>query len=395
MDPAQPGHPRMTPNPQSAVFCSTVRGWGWGAPDCVWPKAAAVLLQKQIPVTLVVHPDCLERDEIRALRDAGAVIFVQPRRKAAGGHWSGLRHRLIRPRSESRLATHLHQLPAPHFFFNQGGAYDLLDEDFFLPWTESPGAGYDIFVHLNQPMPPFDTATREKAKSLFLRAERCLFNSPWTRRITETQLLQDLPNARLFSYMLARSVAEPQPWPDDGDGVARLASISRLDAHHKGLDVLLLGLARMPANGPRWHFDIYGYGPDGPYLGEMIRWLGLESRVSLHSFVKDVSTVWKDHHMLVLTSRYEGLAVSMLEAMSCGRPVLRTPYGGSEWVEDGRTGFLCPSAEPDTIAASLTRALESRDQWPRMGKAARENVLSRHPADPWSVYLEPFAHLNP
>lgn len=385
----------MTRAPQSAVFCSTVRGWGWGAPDYVWPKAAAVLLEKKIPVTLVVHPDCRERDEIRALGEAGAAVFVQPRRKAAGGHWSSLRHRLTRLRSESQLSDHLRQLPAPHYFFNQGGAHDLLDEDFFLPWISGGMASYDIFVHLNQPLPPFDTGTRAKAKALFLGARRCLFNSPWTRRITETQLLQELPNARPFSYMLNASVAAALPWPEADDGIARLASVSRLDAHHKGLDVLLLGLARLPENGPRWHLDIYGHGPDGPYLKEMIRWLGLESRVSLHDFVKDVSTVWKDHHMLVLTSRYEGLAVSMLEAMSCGRPVFRTPYGGSEWIEEGRTGFLCSCAEPEVIATSLTQALACRDQWPHMGKAARESVLTRHPADPWSVYLEPFSPPNP
>ena len=98
--------------------------------------------------------------------------------------------------------------------------------------------------------------------------------------------------------------------------------------------------------------------------------------------------VWRRNQTLVLVSRYEGLAVSMLEAMACGRPVLRTPYGGADWIEDGKTGFICPAPEPELIAATIRQALARYADWPQMGLAAHEALTKRLPRDPERIYLE-------
>jgi glycosyltransferase involved in cell wall biosynthesis len=137
--------------------------------------------------------------------------------------------------------------------------------------------------------------------------------------------------------------------------------------------------------------SFYGQGPDREYLESLTRSLGLSNRVTFPGHQSDVHQIWQENHLLVLVSRYEGLGVSMLEAMACGRPVLRTPYGGAaEWIVAEETGYLCPAAEPELIARSLSDALTRNSQWKKMGQAAHRLIRERYNAKPWDVYLAPF-----
>ncbi len=109
------------------------------------------------------------------------------------------------------------------------------------------------------------------------------------------------------------------------------------------------------------------------------------------SFCEDIRDVWWQCHLLILVSRYEGFGVAMLEAMACGRPVLRTPYGGcSEWVAEGETGFVCPAPEPLLIAETLEKAMRQFSRWPVIGQAAHTRVRTQLDRRPESVYLQPF-----
>jgi len=98
---------------------------------------------------------------------------------------------------------------------------------------------------------------------------------------------------------------------------------------------------------------------------------------------------WAGHELLLLPSRFEGLAVSMVEAMGFGRPVIRTPYGGcEEWMEDGRNGYVCPAPEVSLLVETLKRALAERERWPEMGRRAHEKVEANLDPDPGRVFLE-------
>lgn len=383
----------MQATPQSAVFYSSVRGWGWGAPDYVWPRAAHILLDRGIPVLSIVHPSLLQHSEIIALQLRGATILPQPPQLLNYGRISKLRSWINQRISFKRsLKSHLNKLKNPHIFINQGGSYDVLFEDELRQALENKAVSYDLFFHSNNPVTPLPASVRADAVRLFTNANRCLFNSEWMRDLTEIQILKKLENSAFFNYRVRFPYETPLPWPvDDFLGTVKFAAISRFDTHHKGLDALLKGLSLLPVDLPPWSLDIYGHGPDGAYLQELIVWLGLQLRVTLHPFVENVQSVWATHHILVFPSRYEGLGVSMLEAMACGRPVLRTPYGGcSEWILHGQNGFICPASEPALIADSLSLALRSKEKLPAMGQNAFSRIQSQLPCDPWTVYLEPF-----
>ena len=76
--------------------------------------------------------------------------------------------------------------------------------------------------------------------------------------------------------------------------------------------------------------------------------------------------------MLVLTSRYDGFGLVVLEAMLAARPVIVSrEVGAASFVEEAQCGYVC-GPSPESIYAALLRALETRDQWQEMGRRGRD-----------------------
>ncbi len=379
----------MANTPDTAVFYTTNRGWPWGAPDYVWPTAAERLLANGVRVQLFIHPEALHRTEVKSLTLKGAEAYEQPPFPLRKGRLSTLRNQLKRTLGGSPPSKIIPD--NSHIFINQGADIDLLYERDLIPVIQRPRVAYDIFVHLSYPTSPIPATERDESLHLLAGAHRVYFNSRWTREITETKLAATVSNAETFTLPIRFSHPSPRPWPSGS--TARFACICRLDVMHKGLDVLLLALKELTANPTSWRLDLYGDGTDADiaYLQNLITHLQLSEHVSLHPYQTHIETIWDQHHMLLLTSRYEGLGLSMLEAMACGRPVLRTPYGGAEeWIEDGQTGYLCPAPEPALIQQALSRALDEFSRWKELGDNAFKKIAtsqSPHPTDP---FLKPF-----
>jgi glycosyltransferase involved in cell wall biosynthesis len=382
--------PGSSTAPRTAVFYSSIRHWGWGAPDYVWPLAAAQLLDRGIPVIAVVRPQVWDHPEVRQLAARGAQIFLQPPLVYRRGRLSELKELWQRFSTSTRpLRRALQSAARPHFFIDQGGAFDFLEETQLRHWIAECHATYDVFFRSTRYESPLPTAARRTAIAFLEGAQRTLFNSQWTREVTETQLVHRFGNAAYFKHLVRFPHDAPLAWPVGS--TLRLASVSRLDAHHKGLDVLLQALALLPPDLPAWSLEVYGQGPDESYLRDLTAALHLEDRVRFRSSTDDIRGVWRDAHLLILVSRFEGLSVSMLEAMACGRPVLRTPYGGcAEWILPDETGFVCPAPEPSLIADTLQRALLAHERWPDMGHAAHARIQTHLERHPEAIYLKPF-----
>jgi glycosyltransferase involved in cell wall biosynthesis len=96
----------------------------------------------------------------------------------------------------------------------------------------------------------------------------------------------------------------------------------------------------------------------------------------------DVAFEVRRCNVLVLPSFTEMCPVVVLEAMSCGRPVVASNRAGiPEIVQDGRTGLLANPDCPATFADALTRLLSDRSLADAMGTAGREAVLQKYTSD--------------
>jgi glycosyltransferase involved in cell wall biosynthesis len=155
-------------------------------------------------------------------------------------------------------------------------------------------------------------------------------------------------------------------------GPPRLVTVGRLQAPK---DAVTLVRALAALRGRSFEAVLVGDGPDRPTVEEEVRRLGLESAVELLGERDDVPELLRTADVFVLSSRSEGLPLSILEAMAARLPVIASNVGGvSEVVVDGDTGLLVPPGDPQSLAAAIERLLEDQALGRRLGEAGRIRV---------------------
>jgi len=109
---------------------------------------------------------------------------------------------------------------------------------------------------------------------------------------------------------------------------------------------------------------------------------GLQHKVILTGEREDIPEILAASDLFILSSRWEGLPRSIIEAMMAGLPVVATRVGGvPELVEDGITGFLVPPKDPGALAEALQKLIEDPELRRRMGEAGREKTLREFTLD--------------
>ena len=123
---------------------------------------------------------------------------------------------------------------------------------------------------------------------------------------------------------------------------------------------------------------LVGDGELRPAVERAVSEKGLQEKVSFLGLRDNVSNLLANCDLFVLPSDYEGLPLTVLEAMAAGKPVVSTRVGGvPELVEDGLTGFLVPPRDPEALSQAILRLAKDHDLCLRMGQAGQRKVLER------------------
>jgi glycosyltransferase involved in cell wall biosynthesis len=150
--------------------------------------------------------------------------------------------------------------------------------------------------------------------------------------------------------------------PQKGHGVLLEATRRLLDSGERDFRVLLAG--------------------DGALRGDILahaEGLGLGEHVELLGFRSDVPALLANADAMILPSLYEGLPLSVLEAMAAGRPVIATRVGGNAGVlEDGVHGLLVPPNDVPALASAMHALLRDRSAGRTMGERGRARVAERY-----------------
>ncbi len=128
----------------------------------------------------------------------------------------------------------------------------------------------------------------------------------------------------------------------------------------KGFDLLIPAFAQVAERHPDWTLRICGDGPQRKPLERQIMALGLSNNVLLMGPVDRLDLEMSQASMYVLSSRFEGLPMVMIEAMSLGLPVVSfdCPTGPREVIQNGRSGVLVPDGDVDALAQAMLAVIE-------------------------------------
>ena len=209
-------------------------------------------------------------------------------------------------------------------------------------------------------------------RSIFENAEKVCFVSLENRHQCEVDLGLDLSATSVIvgnafvEYDIVNTAAPP-PW--------KVAVPARLDFYQKGQDILLRALVEL--RGCLNDLEVHFYCDDP--LRRILRFATLHrlTNVFVHPH-QAMEKVLTDNHAVLLPSRFEGMSLSMLEAMFAGLPVFATPVAGvSEVIVDGVNGFVAESISVYGVQKLLLRAYESRFSWAAMGQAGANILRSK------------------
>ncbi len=179
-------------------------------------------------------------------------------------------------------------------------------------------------------------------------------------------------------------------------GAPLLGCVAALDENKDQL-TLLEALPAVLREAPDLHVVLAGEGPLRPRLEARIKTLGLEKRVLLLGQRDDVPAILRSLDAFVLTSRGEGIATSIQDAMWAGVPVVATDTGGvPELVIHEETGLLVRIGASEALARALIRLLTDGELKARLIAAAERHIrrnytIERMAAGNLRVYEEVLA----
>jgi len=158
----------------------------------------------------------------------------------------------------------------------------------------------------------------------------------------------------------------------------RIGAVGRLEVQ-KGMDVLIQAMARLRDELPGAFLLIVGEGSCRADLEQQVDRLGLGESVRFAGSVSDVLPILSRLDLFVLPSRWEGLPLTLLEAMAAGTPVVATAVEGTvEVLRDGKEGWVVPVENAEALARACVEALTRSDEKVRRAAAATERVRGRY-----------------
>lgn len=121
---------------------------------------------------------------------------------------------------------------------------------------------------------------------------------------------------------------------------------------------------------PEWVLNVYGNGELKQNFEKLVAKQNLN--VEIHPAVPDIMEKYKESSMLLMSSLYEPFGLVLVEAMSCGIPVVafNCPYGPADIIKDGTDGFLVEDRNIDAFADRVCQLMEDNDLRQQMGKSA-------------------------
>ena len=147
-------------------------------------------------------------------------------------------------------------------------------------------------------------------------------------------------------------------------------------SEQKGYEYLINAWEIVYAKHPDWILNIYGDGEEKDIIQRTIYQKGLNSVIILKGTTNNIQEKYLESSICILSSRFEGFGMVLLEAMACGVPCVAfdCPFGPAEIINDGEDGFLVEHLNTNALAKRICDLIENDALRKEMGNAARRNI---------------------
>ena len=159
------------------------------------------------------------------------------------------------------------------------------------------------------------------------------------------------------------------------ESLHRIICVGRLH-EQKGFDLLIDAFALIANQCPEWIVDIFGEGSCRDMLENKIDHDHLRGRIHINKPTDHIYDEYQSSDFFVLSSRYEGFGLVLVEAMSCGIPCVafRCKYGPEDIIKDGKNGLLAENGNVKDLAEKMLWMIKHREDRLLMGAQARKDV---------------------
>jgi glycosyltransferase involved in cell wall biosynthesis len=172
-----------------------------------------------------------------------------------------------------------------------------------------------------------------------------------------------IPNARTFTPAKTASLESH-----------KALAIGRYD-YQKGFEYLIDAWSIIHEKFPDWTLSIVGGGERKPQLQQQIAQLHLEDSIRLVQPTTAIEQMYLESSMYMMSSRYEGLPMVLLEAQAFGLPIVSfaCKCGPRDVITDGKDGYLVPELDVPQLAERAMQLMADEVLRKQMGAAARQN----------------------
>lgn len=359
------------------AFFSTMAGLPWGGSEELWSRTAKVLLERGHEVAFNCVGWSTLPTPLKEMMQAGAVPRFRSRKRMGRSLRQTLEAlRLLRLRYARWLQATKPDLALISFSCHT-------DDPQIAVTCRTLGIRYAVLLQAAGTHNWIDTRSMADYRTAYTRAERCYFLSEENRETLEANLAIDLSQAEIIDNPFnVRANAAPAWQPPAPTW--KLACVARVHFVSKAQDLVIRVL-----RSPKWRarpLKVSLWGNDNGSLEQfqkLVDLYELHEQISYAGFADDMEVLWTEHHGLLLPSRLEGNALSLIEAMLCGRVPITTKVGrAAELIDDNESGFLASAATVELVDEVLERAWQRRNDWQAMGERAARAIRERHSLRP-------------
>ena len=147
----------------------------------------------------------------------------------------------------------------------------------------------------------------------------------------------------------------------------RFLAVGRFSHKHKGFDLLIKAFSLFSKENKDWQLDIVGEGPEEELYKELIKEYNLEELITIHPFTNNIQSFYSNAQIFVLSSRWEGFGLVLVEAMAHGLPVISSDLPTSLEIM-GDFGMYFKNGNIEDLAQRMEEA--THIDWQAKSKAA-------------------------